>query len=320
MNLWKGTLAIVAALAIGGVGVTGAVAQTVNVWTPKPVAATPYKAPHKPRTTLADVRAKIAPPMQSKTWRVPVVDDKHLQAAWHQLAVFDSTPTLRVADHQTAFIVWEGEIEVTIQGVDPFIATKGYMVRVPFRRAFTLKNVGAVPSLHFEIFNADATVLYEQASATLPHPPERMNWYLSRLDAADSLTRQPQPIFYDYLAAPAAGAFVSDDRMFVNRIRGQARNCDMQSPTALGHMHVDYAEFWFIMEGQIQYNIEGLAPFVSEPGDIVYVPAGRWHSAANYCPGFDTRIAINGYPGGSHHWPVNTQPTTPPLSGKGYLD
>jgi len=308
------------ALVVGGAGVIGADAQTVNAWTPKPVAAAPYKAPHKPRTTIADVRAKIAPVNQLKTWRVPVVDDKHLQAAWHQLAVLDSTPTLRVADHQTAFIVWEGEIEVTIQGVEPFVAKKGFMVRVPFRRAFTLKNVGAVPSLHFEIFNADANILYEQASATLPKPPMGMNWYLSRLDAADSLTRQPQPIYVDFLAAPSAGAFVSDDRMFVNRIRGQAGNCNMQSPTALGHMHVDYAEFWFIMEGQIQYNIEGLAPFVSEVGDIVYVPAGRWHSAANYCPGFDTRIAINGYPGGSHHWPVDNQPATPPISGKGYLN
>ncbi|WP_343313474.1 cupin domain-containing protein [Brucella sp. BE17] len=320
MNCWKSSLALMGALVVGAVGVTGADAQTVNAWTPKPVVSAPYKAPHKPRTTIADVRAKIAPVNQSKTWRVPVVDDKHLQAAWHQMAVLDSTPTLRVADHQTAFIVWEGEIEVTIQGVEPFVATKGFMVRVPFRRAFTLKNVGAVPSLHFEIFNADATILYEEPSATLPKPPMGMNWYLSRLDAADSLTRQPQPIYVDFLAAPSAGAFVSDDRMFVNRIRGQARDCNMQSPTALGHMHVDYAEFWFIMEGQIQYNIEGLAPFVSEAGDIVYVPAGRWHSAANYCPGFDTRIAINGYPGGSHHWPVNNQPATPPISGKGYLN
>ncbi|MEO4000467.1 cupin domain-containing protein [Mesorhizobium sp. CAU 1732] len=320
MNLWKGALAIVAALAIGGVAVTGAIAQTVNAWTPKPVAAAPYKAPHKPRTTIADVRAKIAPPNQSKTWRVPVVEDKHLRAAWHQLAVFDSTPTLRVADHQTAFIVWEGQIEVTIQGVEPFVATKGFMVRVPYRRAFSMKNVGTVPSLHFEIFNADATILYEESSATLPKPPSRMNWYLSRLDAPDSLTRQPQPIFYDFLASPAAGAFVSDDRMFVNRIRGQARNCDPQPATSIGHFHADYAEFWFIMEGQISYNIEGVPFFVSEPGDIVYVPAGRWHSAANHCPGFDTRIAINGYPGGSHHWPVNNQPPTPPISGKGYLD
>jgi hypothetical protein len=96
-------------------------------------------------------------------------------------------------------------------------------------------------------------------------------WYLSRHDAPDSLTRQPEPIFYDFFAQPAAGAFVSDDRMFVNRIRGQAFNCNPQPPTSIGHFHVDYAEFWFIMEGQISYNIEGLPFFVAEPGDIVYV-------------------------------------------------
>lgn len=323
MKLMKSTLALVGALVVGAAGITAASAQvssTVNVWAPKPVAPAPYKSPHKPRTTLEDIRSKIATPNKLKTWKVPVVDDKHLKASWQQLAVGDATPSMRVLDHQTAFIVWEGEVEVSIQGQDPFVATKGYMIRVPFRRAFQLKNVGSVPSLFFEIFNANATIAYPADSATLPKSPAGTDWYLTQLRDMDSLTRQPQPIFVDFLAAPSAGAFVSDDRMFVNRIRGQAGNCNMQSPTALGHYHADYAEFWFIMEGQIQYNIEGLDPFVSEAGDIVYVPAGRWHSAANYCPGFDTRIAINGYPYGSHNWPNTNQPAKPPVSGKGYLD
>jgi len=311
-NLWKGGLAIAGAIAISAMGMTGALAQTVNAWTPKPLEPAPYVKGHKPHTKLSEVLADKDP---FKSWTHKVVDDKHLRAEYVGLKVGDATRPVLVADHQTAFIVWEGEIEVTIQGVEPFVATKGFMVRVPFRREFSLKNVGSTPSLHFAIWNANATILYPQASATLPKPPKAQGWYLSRLDAPDSLTRQPEPIFYDFLAQPAAGAFVSDDRMFVNRIRGQARNCDPQPATNIGHFHVDYAEFWFIMEGQISYNIEGLPFFVAEPGDIVYVPAGRWHSAANHCPGFDTRIAINGYPRGSHHWPVAAQPPVPPIEG-----
>jgi mannose-6-phosphate isomerase-like protein (cupin superfamily) len=314
-NLWKGGLAVLAAMAIGGVTATGALAQTVRAWTPKPIELAPYVKGNKPHTKLSEVLANKDP---FKTWRHKVVDDKHLKADYVGLKVGDSTRTRLVADHRTAFIVWDGQIEVTIQGQTPFVATKGFMVQVPFRLAFTLKNVGSTPSLHFEIFNADSTVLYPENSATLPKPPKvngsDQGWYLSRLDAPDTYERQGTPVFYDFLASPAAGAFVSDDRMFVNRIRGQARNCDPQPATSIGHFHVDYAEFWFIMEGQISYNIEGLPFFVSEPGDIVYVPAGRWHSAANHCPGFDTRIAINGYPRGSHHWPV-TQPAVPPIDG-----
>lgn len=319
-SLWKGGLAVLAATAIGGVTATGALAQTVRAWTPKPIELAPYEKGHVPHTKLSEVLAGKDP---FKSWTHKVVDDKHLRAEYVGLKVGDATRPVRVADHQTAFIVWDGQIEFTIQGVQPFVATKGYMVRVPFRREFSLKNVGETPSLHFAIWNANATILYPENSETLPKPPKagkgpkgEQFWYLSRLDAPDSLTRQPEPIFYDFFAQPAGGAFVSDDRMFVNRIRGQAFNCNPQPPTNIGHFHVDYAEFWFIMEGQISYNIEGLDFFVAEAGDVVYVPPGRFHSAANHCPGFSTRIAINGYPRGSHHWPV-TQPPIPPIEGGG---
>lgn len=313
-SLLKVGLAILGAIAVSAVGVTGALAQSTYSWTPKPKKLAKYENGHVPHTKLSEVLAGKHP---SKSWTHKVVDDKHLRAGWVGLKVGDSTRPLRVTDHQTAFIVWDGQIEVTIEGVAPFVATKGFMIRVPFRRLYSLKNVGETPSLHFGIWNADSSFLYPQDSATLPKPPKVNGkdqvWYLSRHDAPDSLTRQPEPIFYDFFAQPAAGAFVSDDRMFVNRIRGQAFNCNPQPATNIGHFHVDYAEFWFIMEGQISYNIEGLPFFVAEPGDIVYVPAGRWHSAANHCPGFDTRIAINGYPRGTHNWPVTTQPPVPPI-------
>ena len=156
-NLWKGGLAVLAAMAIGGVTATGALAQTVRAWTPKPVELAPYVKGHKPHTKLSEVLADKDP---LKTWRHKVVDDKHLKAEYVGLKVGDSTRTRLVDDHRTAFIVWDGQIEVTIQGQTPFIATKGFMVQVPFRLAFTLKNVGSTPSLHFEIFNADSTFLY----------------------------------------------------------------------------------------------------------------------------------------------------------------
>ncbi|MFI0848839.1 cupin domain-containing protein [Mesorhizobium sp. IMUNJ 23232] len=336
MNFWKGGLAIVAALAIGGVATTGALAQTVFTWTPRTVAPAPYKAPNKPRTTIADVRATISPANQSKTWHKQVVSDQHLQASWVQLAIGDQSPAMFISDTRAAFIVWEGEVEFTIGNAPAttttFVATKSSMVQVPARTQFQMKNVGAVPSLTFELFTADARITYPQAATTLPKPQPGFTWALTRQDpgpeplnnySANGTTLANNVQHRNFLAEPAGFQFASAPGFFVNSIRGQAFNCNLQSPTALGHRHINYGEFWFIMEGQIQYNIEGLDPIVSEAGDIVYVPAGRWHSAANYCPGFDTRVAINPFPTGTHNWPPTSSqpnPPVPPVSGKGWLD
>ncbi|MCO4318880.1 cupin domain-containing protein [Phyllobacterium sp. 21LDTY02-6] len=323
MNLRKGGLALVAALAIGGVTVTGALAQSVFTWTPKPVALAPYKHPNKPRTTIADVRARIPRPKQTKTWHEQVVSDKHLQASWVQMAVGDQSPAMFISDTRAAFIVWEGSIEFTVGSQAPFTATKGSMVQVPARTQFQMKNVGPVPSLHFEVFTADAKITYPQAAATLPKPQKGMTWALTRQDPGEEALGTGNVTTRNFTTDPAAFQFVVAPGLFLNAIRGSARDCNMQPPTALGHRHINYGEFWFIMEGQIQYNIEGLPGFVSEAGDIVYVPAGRWHSAANYCPGFDTRIAINPFPTGTHNWPPTASqpnPPMPPLSGRGWLD
>jgi ethanolamine utilization protein EutQ (cupin superfamily) len=95
---------------------------------------------------------------------------------------------------------------------------------------------------------------------------------------------------------------VRDDRNFLNIIRGPG--VPRQPDTVKGHFHLNYAEFWFVMEGQISYLIEGLPYLVADPGDVVYVPPGRFHRAQFAAPGggMSTRIAINGYPDGSHHF------------------
>ena len=56
-NLWKGGLAILGAIAISTVGVTEALAQTVNAWSPKPTTLAPYVNGNKPWTKLSEVLA-----------------------------------------------------------------------------------------------------------------------------------------------------------------------------------------------------------------------------------------------------------------------
>jgi quercetin dioxygenase-like cupin family protein len=304
-KLWKDGLAILGAIAISTVGVTEALAQA-KAWTPEPIELPPYVNPHKPWTKLSEVLADKDP---SVSWRHQVVDDSSLKASWVGLKPGDATRTKQVADHQSAFIVWEGAIQVAISGQTTFIATKGHIIRVPFRVTYTLTNVGSTPSLHLEIFDARRIFLFPaNAANNLPLPPKGTVWYQTRPNAgADTYSRQGEPVSRNFLTNPGSFVMVEDEHLSVTAIRGTP------PPTGTDHFHIHGGEFWFVMEGQIASSIEGLNPFVADAGDIVYVPKGRSHRWSHDGAGFSTAVQINGYPVGSPNNPVNPQPPVPTL-------
>ena len=49
------------------------------------------------------------------------------------------------------WVVWGGKIRFTIQGQEPFIATKGFLVQVPLRVPYSMEVVGDEPGLRFEV-------------------------------------------------------------------------------------------------------------------------------------------------------------------------
>src|SRR5678815_464132 len=144
--------AILGAIAISTVGVTEAHAQ--NYWSPR-IVASPYEMKgflNKEVTKVADVVAGKDP---SQSWRQKIVEGQNLRAYYVGLKPGDSTKKRMSSDHRIGFIVWEGPIEVTVQGQPTLMAKKGTMIQVPARLEYQLKNVGATPSLHFEVFHKD---------------------------------------------------------------------------------------------------------------------------------------------------------------------
>ena len=140
------------------------------------------------------------------------------------------------SDHRIGFIVWEGQIEVTVQGQPTLMAKKGTMIQVPARLEYQLKNVGTTPSLHFEVFPKEMedfpTLIYPETSATLPALPPDQQWTLSEIGAPDTFTRLPAQnasfnFFRNYLDSPSSGEFVRDDRIFHER---HPRKGYMQTP------------------------------------------------------------------------------------------
>jgi mannose-6-phosphate isomerase-like protein (cupin superfamily) len=279
--------------------IIGAQGRGATVMAPKPAQLTPYTTPHKPHWKLSEI---LAMHTGKPTWSQTVVDDAHLKAEYISMGPGESTPTRFYADNPAWWVVQDGQIRFTIDGVEPFVASKGFLVQVPYRVPFKMETVGDKPSLRFEVTVAGASILYPAGSQ--PKAAEGIQYVPVRISGRGSYSEQNRP-FLDFVGQVVngnarAGAFVTDDRGFANLIRG--RGAAPPPATDKGHFHLDYAEFWFILEGQIDYLIEGLPLFSAQQGDVVYVPKARYHRASFGGQGMATRVAINGYPAGLHNY------------------
>jgi mannose-6-phosphate isomerase-like protein (cupin superfamily) len=275
--------------------------RQITALAPKPAQLTAYTAPHKPHWKLSDV---LALHTGKASWTQTIVDDAHLKAEYISMAPGESTPTKFYADNPAWWVVQDGQIRFTIEGVEPFVASKGFLVQVPYRIPFRMETVGDKPSLRFEVTVAGASVLYPADAGYKPAAKDGVQFVPIRFSGKGSYSDQNRP-YLDFLGqvvngGQRAGAFVTDDRGFANIIRG--RGAAPPPDTDKGHFHLDYAEFWIILEGQIDYLIEGMPFFSAQQGDVVYVPKARYHRASFGGTGMATRLAINGYPQGLHNY------------------
>lgn len=271
------------------------------VWAPKPASLPRYVAPHRPLTRIADLRAKHK---GGQDWQEIIVDDEHLNAVYISSAPGVKTPKRFHPDTREWWIVQDGQIRFTIDGQQPFVASKGWMVQVPYRTAYTLETIGDKPSLRLEVNVAHAKTLYPREEK--PPAMPGFDWQLVRLPQPPGVyDRGNKPyIVFDELAAnferqPKKNGqhrFINDDRGVSNVIYGYEKELPEVRAGDRGHYHAECAEFWIILAGQISYRIEGQAPFIADAGDVVYAPRFVYHLPRFYGPGPSCRLAINGYP------------------------
>jgi mannose-6-phosphate isomerase-like protein (cupin superfamily) len=253
---------------------------------------------HRPHTKLRDVRARHA---KQADWVETVVDDESLFAQWISMAPGQRTPRRMNGDTREWWIVQSGALKFTVEGREPVVATKGFMVQVPFRTLYQIENVGNEPALRFEVNVTRARKLYPLDET--PTPLAGFDYIPTRvMGGRGTLDEQNRPVvdFNKVVAGEErAGAFVSDDRSFANIIIG---NYQAPQPGNKGHYHEEGSEFWLIMLGKVRYKIEGLPEFEAEPGDVVYVPRQTWHLASfGGSPGLRScRLAMNGFPYQAH--------------------
>jgi len=290
-----------AAPAGGGRGRGGPPPQA---WVPKLTRLTPYSSVNKPVWHLKDILASHS---KTASWEQPIVRNKEMWADYIQLAAGTKTPRVMYPDNRVAMIVWEGQIRVTVDGQEPFVATKGFEINIPYRTPYSLEVISSTPGLYFFVREADHYPQYPVD--TNPEKPKDVPGYTytkSIYTANRGGIKEGQKLYLDYYkdvvnGGGRAGAFISDDHFFVNNIRGMG--VPTPPSTNLGHYHAEYTEFWFIIEGKMEHLIEGIPEVVqSEAGDIVTAAQGRFHRASFKAGQMDTRVAINPFPQGQHNY------------------
>jgi len=106
-----------------------------------------------PLCAQQDARLAWAPvPAQPATWVAPGA----------------KTPRRFHPDTRAWWIVQDGQIRFIIEGQDPFVASKGYLVQVPYRTLYSLETVGDKPSLRLEVNIAGAQTMYPADETPVP--------------------------------------------------------------------------------------------------------------------------------------------------------
>lgn len=230
------------------------------------------------------------------------MSDRDFVARYISMAPGEKTKTRFFADDRIFWVVQSGKMRVSIEGQPALIASRGFLVQVPFRTPYSIETIGTEPSLRFEVTAAQAVPLYPVDETPAPLPGKK---YLKVSYTGNGSYDEVNKPYLDFLkdvvgANGRGGPFVKDDMAFANIIRGPGQPPPPSSN--LGHFHVGYSEFWFVLEGKIDFLIEGVPFFTADQGDVVYAPQGRWHRASFGGQAMATRLAINPRPDGMHNY------------------
>ena len=272
-------------------------------WAPVPSTHSGWTAPNKPHWKLSEL---LASHKGQTAWKETVVADPLLHADYIQLAPGTKTKRQFHPDNPVWWVMQAGTVQFNIEGQPPIMATKGFLVQAPYRNIYSMEVMGSTPALFLEVTVTGSPVMYPINET--PTLVADIDFVKVRINGKKNYDAKNKP-FLDFNGMIAegknpAGAFVYDDRAFANIIRG---NPQTDNPKDKGHFHEVSGEFWFILEGQIEYKIGSLPIFLADQGDIVYVPKGMWHRAHHGGTGTSTRLAMNGYPEMLHNYQPNEE-------------
>ncbi len=187
-------------------------------------------------------------------------------------------------DDRLVSIVWAGSIRVSIDGYQPFTATKGFMVTC-LSAIVHIENMGSTPALRFEVRQTGSTPVSPAAKHRIrarhdlcegnktAHTSEReenqSDCYLEPVKNYDGTNE----------ADITASSSVDEPSFTSNVLRGPGTTVPPDSDEPSFPYRLD--RFSFIIEGRIGMKLEGGPYFIFDLGDVMIAAQGRWHHAVN---------------------------------------
>ncbi len=268
-------------------------------WAPQPKKPAPFTPPNKPLRRLSDILARHA---GQSDWAETEVLTRDYVGQYISMAPGRKTKTQFYADDRVFWVVMSGQIRFTVEGQEPFVASKGFLVQVPYRIPYSMETVGTAPSLRFEVRAAGETPSYPIAETPVPVPGFKFTKasYTGR-GKYDEINRLYIDFEKDIVGANGKGGpFVKDDHTWANIIR--TPGIPTPPDSNYGHFHENFAEFWIVLEGKLDFLIEGVPPITANVGDIVFAPEERWHRATSGGTAMGTRLAVTPRPPSLHYY------------------
>jgi mannose-6-phosphate isomerase-like protein (cupin superfamily) len=259
------------------------------VWAAKPVPPTSYDPPNRLIWRLSEI---LAAHKGEATWRQPVIKTRDFEGDYISMAPGEKTKTVFYADDRVFWVIESGKMRVNIEGQASFVATKGFLVQAAPRLAYSMETVGDEPVLRFEVRPAGEMPSYPITET--PAPVKGWTFIQARISDTGHYDQDNKP-FLDFekdvvQANGRSSNFVWDGHTSAHIIRGKA--VPTPASTDFGHFHENMVELWIVLEGQLDFLIEGEKLVTGTVGDVVLAPNERWHRATSSGTGMATRLAI----------------------------
>jgi mannose-6-phosphate isomerase-like protein (cupin superfamily) len=260
------------------------------VWAAHQAPESPYTVPNRPIWHIADI---LKAHRGKQSWDQPVLLTRDFDGQYISLSPGEKTKCMFYADDRVFGWIYSGQVKITIDGQQPFTASKGYLFDVPPRLAFCMENIGAEPAVFYR--STPAAQLPSYPETETPTPVK--GWIYSKaLITSTGGYEEPNQPYLDFNAYAAGGGksrdFAFDGHTAAHIIRAPALTA-LPPATSWGHFHENMVEAWVVLEGQLDVLISGEPLVTGQVGDVIHATNERWHRATCHPnAGICTRLAM----------------------------
>ena len=266
-------------------------AQTFYTYRPKPLPD--FQPPNRPLVKLAGPKHKHP----AAPWAEVAFRDQHLHGEYIAARPGDETPPAFHPDTRIFWVIFEGEIQFTIEGRPPVIAKPGSLVQVPKQNIYSMKTLGAQPSVRLEVTIPGATTVFVSRPSLAggellevrptyrtaePYGKNRVHANIHELIAND-------PKYGDEF-------FVEGDNAIAHIVCAFEKNVPPFVKGDRGHFHPEGAEVFINLMGQNRIDLEGQGMIHQQTvGDVTYIPRFTFHNGKPFGEERSCRLVLSAY-------------------------